>query len=92
MTQSVTEKILFNVWVPSDSSCSRPNEAAVLTWLMDGTMVLVSEGASESESAGKMLGASSNIPGGVTGEPITGVNNSSFGPVMVSIRSVKHKR
>lgn len=59
---------------------------------MDGTAVLLSEDASESESAGEMLGASSIIPGGVTGEPKTGVNNSSFGPVTVSIRSAKHKR
>lgn len=58
---------------------------------MDGAAVL-SEDASGSARAGEVLGASSIIPGGVTGEPTIGVNNSSFGPVTVSIRSAKHKR
>jgi hypothetical protein len=58
---------------------------------MEGT-VLLSKGASETGSAGDTLGeASSVIPGGVTGEPKTGMN-SSFGSVTVSIRSAKHKR
>ena len=54
--------------------------------------VSLSEDASGSASAGEVLGASSVIPGGVTGEPKIGVNNSSFGPVTVSITSAKHKR
>lgn len=54
-------------------------------------MVLLSEEASESRSAGKMLGVSSVNPEGVPGESRTGVNGVT-GVVTVSIRSVKpHK-
>lgn len=42
-------------------------------------------------SAGETVGASTVSAGGVIGEPKTGMN-SSFGPVIVSIRSTKHKR
>lgn len=92
LTQLAPEKIPFKARIPSDSSWSRPYKAVVLTRLTDGTAVLLSEDASESGSAGEMLGGSSDIPGGITGEPKTGVNNSSFGFVTVSIRSAKHKR
>lgn len=59
---------------------------------MDETTSLLSEDASESGISGEMPSVSSTIPGGVTGEPKTGVNSSSFGPVTVSVRSAKNKR
>lgn len=72
--------------VPSDSSCSSPYEAAVFGWLM-GEIVLPSDGC-----AGEIVEVSTVIAGGgASGEPKTGMN-SLFGPVIVSIRSAKHKR
>lgn len=52
---------------------------------MDG-LVLPSEG-----SAGEIVAASTVIAGVATGELKTGMN-SSFAPVIVSMRSAKHKR
>lgn len=89
LTQSTLGKIPFKAAIPSDSSWSRPYEAAVLVRLMDGTVL--SDDVSEAENVGEMLDASTIIPGGVTGEPKTSVR-SSLGPVTVSVRSAKHKR